>query len=453
MAESVNEQRRCLASGDSRVSRLDRGIARKERNRAGGGGWSSGYLRGEMAREDVEVAAASAPAVRQLRGLVDWVGAGRPLTQTGRLRRADALALVNELDTDDVLDPRFPIQSSAELAHLSLLVEWAKACRLVRVARGRIFTVRKHAALVDRPQELVGRMLEALPLVGSELGPSVVTADAVHTVEAVLVELAVRDSLAVERLCEVAWSTAMSRYWFPDATQEQLGWQRRRSHRDVRALLGVLAELNLLSTSDETVALTVLGERIVRPWLGLGTPGSPALCVRVTLEESADPIVWRRLRVPADMRLDRFHQVVAATMGWQDYHLHMFERGADRFGRADLDLDLHDERVMTVGRLLVREGDRLDYTYDFGDDWRHDIVLESIEAEPEGDDGRARCLAGAGRCPPEDVGGIHGYQELRRILADPQDSEHEHMLEWLGIEQASDFDPAGFVTDDGARAA
>ncbi|MCP9489691.1 MAG: plasmid pRiA4b ORF-3 family protein [Solirubrobacteraceae bacterium MAG38_C4-C5] len=401
-----------------------------------------------MARDDVEVAAASAPAARRLRGLVDWVGAGRPLTQTGRLRRADALALVEALETGDVLDPRFPIQSSGELAYLSLLVEWAKACRLVRVAHGRIVTVRKHAALVDRPRELVGRMLETLPLVGGELGHSVVTEDAIHTVEAVLAELAARDSLAMEHLCEVAWSTAMSRYWFPDATREQMGWQRRCSDRDVRAMLGVLAELNVLSTSDETVALTVLGKSIVRPWLGLGTPGSPVLCVRVTLEESADPVIWRRLRVPADMRLDRFHQVVAAAMGWRDYHLHMFERGADRFGHPDPELDVHDEREMTVGGLLVREGDRLDYTYDFGDDWRHDLVLESIETE--GDDGRARCVAGGGRCPPEDVGGTPGYLELRRILADPQDSEHEHMLEWLGIEHASDFDAAGFVTDDDA---
>ncbi len=399
-----------------------------------------------MARDDLEVAAVSAPAARRLRGLVDWVGAGRPLTKTGRLRRADALALVEALDTSDVLDPRFPIQSSGELAHLSLLVEWAKACRLVRVARGRIVTVRKHAALVDRPQELVGRMVEALPLVGGELGHSVMTADAVHTVEAILAELAARDSLAVERLCEVAWSTAMSRYWFPHATQEQLGWERRRSDRDVRSILGVLAELNVLSTSDETAALTVLGKLIVRPSLGLGTPGSPVLWVRVTLKESADPVVWRRLRVPADIRLDRFHQVVAAAMGWLDYHLHVFERGGDRFGHPDPELKVQDEREMTVGGLLVREGDRLDYTYDFGDDWRHDLLLESIETE--GDDGRACCVAGGGRCPPEDVGGTPGYLELRRILADPQDEEHEHMLEWLGIEHASDFDPAAFVSDD-----
>jgi hypothetical protein len=54
-----------------------------------------------------------------MRMLVDWVGTGRALTQTSRLRRADALALVDLLDTDDVLDRRFPIQSSTELYHLN----------------------------------------------------------------------------------------------------------------------------------------------------------------------------------------------------------------------------------------------------------------------------------------------------------------------------------------------
>jgi hypothetical protein len=49
------------------------------------------------------------------------------------------------------------------------------------------------------------------------------------------------------------------------------------------------------------------------------------LSVKVTLQESAHPEIWRRLRVPADIRLDRFHQVHGAALGWQDSHLHVFE--------------------------------------------------------------------------------------------------------------------------------
>ncbi len=54
----------------------------------------------------------------------------------------------------------------------------------------------------------------------------------------------------------------------------------------------------------------------------------------------------------------------------------------------------------------------------------------------------SRCTDGAGRCPPEDVGGFQGYKDLRRVLAAPDADGHAEMLDWLGIERASDFDPA-----------
>src|SRR3954451_9034719 len=141
-----------------------------------------------MALEDLVATASEAPAARRLRNFAEWVGEGRSLTQTGRLRRADALALVELLDTGDRLDPRRPIHSSAELDRLALVVDWAKAYRLVRVMHGRLVPVRKAAKLLDRPLELVARMLEALPRLGDALGDSLVAFDAAHTVEAVFGE-------------------------------------------------------------------------------------------------------------------------------------------------------------------------------------------------------------------------------------------------------------------------
>ncbi|MCX4771089.1 MULTISPECIES: hypothetical protein [unclassified Streptomyces] len=81
--------------------------------------------------------------VEQVRALVGWVGAGRKLTQTGRVTLADARALVEVLDTGDRMDPvigdrTFKAKSSEELYHLTLLVEWAKAARLLRTAGGRL---------------------------------------------------------------------------------------------------------------------------------------------------------------------------------------------------------------------------------------------------------------------------------------------------------------------------
>lgn len=398
-----------------------------------------------MTNDDLAAIAAGAPTVARVRAFVDWVGAGRALTQTGRLRRVDALALVEMLATGDVLDQRFPIQSSAELYRLTLLVEWAKASGLVRVARGRIVAVRKHAKLLERPVELVCRMLAAIPQLGDELGDSVVASDAVHTVEAVFGDLVGRGgSLSLEHACEVAWNTAMTRFWFPDATEQQLEFQRRRSDGDVRRILETVAGLEVLIVADGVIALTPLGSWAVGSWLGLGTPTSDVLSVEVTLQESADPEIWRRLRVPADIRLDRFHQVLGAAMGWQDSHLHVFEHGSDRYGFPNPDLDIRADREVTLGVLLVHPGDRLDYEYDFGDSWQHDIVLEAVE---QGDHDGPRCTDGAGRCPPEDVGGIPGYEDLRRVLADPEEDGHTEALEWLGLEHAGDFDAAAFSVE------
>jgi len=57
------------------------------------------------------------------------------------------------------------------------------------------------------------------------------------------------------------------------------------------------------------------------------------------------------------------------------------------------------------------------------------------------------CTDGAGRCPPEDVGGIPGYEDLRRLLAAPLEDGHAETLDWLGIEHAREFDPAQFSVE------
>jgi Plasmid pRiA4b ORF-3-like protein len=44
-------------------------------------------------------------------------------------------------------------------------------------------------------------------------------------------------------------------------------------------------------------------------------------------------------------------------------------------------------------------------------------------------------------CPPEDCGGSWGYADLKESLADPSHEAHEDMLEWLGLDNAVDFDP------------
>src|ERR1700759_5164654 len=109
---------------------------------------------------DLEVVAENTPLTRQIRSLLAWLGEGRKLTQTGRIRLADARYLVELLRTGDQIDPEigdrvFMTKSSEELAHLTGIVEWAKATRLIRVTGTNLVPVKKNAALADRPLDLV----------------------------------------------------------------------------------------------------------------------------------------------------------------------------------------------------------------------------------------------------------------------------------------------------------
>ena len=169
--------------------------------------------------------------------------------------------------------------------------------------------------------------------------------------------------------------------------------------------------------------------------------------IKITLRGVSKPPIWRRILVPARIRLDRFHDTIQTAMGWLDYHMHVFSAESGDYGSADPELSHKDERRITLGRVLEESGGRLVYTYDFGDDWDHEVVLEQeLPAEPGAV--YPQCVAGKGACPPEDCGGAWGYMDLRAPLADPAADGHDEMLEWLGLDSAGEFDPAAFDVDE-----
>jgi len=162
--------------------------------------------------------------------------------------------------------------------------------------------------------------------------------------------------------------------------------------------------------------------------------------VKITLR-GAKPPIWRRLEVPSGSTLLRLHHAVQAAFGWEDDHLWVFETPVADYGTAGRDLGHRSPASAKLSDVAALPGDRIRYTYDFGDDWEHDIVVEDVlPAEP----GVAypRCTAGRRASPPEDCGGIWGYQDLLEVLADPRHSEHAELLEWLGLDAAAEFDPA-----------
>ena len=168
--------------------------------------------------------------------------------------------------------------------------------------------------------------------------------------------------------------------------------------------------------------------------------------INVKLLGVSKPPVWRRLQLRADTRLDHLHEMIVAAFGWQDYHMHVFASGPDEFGVPDPELGFADERRVSLGELIGGVGDQLRYTYDFGDDWQHEIVVEDLlDADPEIH--YPILVAAKGACPPEDCGGPWGYAELKEILADASHEQHQQMLDWLGLENSSAFDPDAVTTD------
>jgi hypothetical protein len=82
-------------------------------------------------REALRALADDTVAVRRIRRFTEWVGAGRVLTTTGRLKRTDARELIDILGTSDVMDPViggrvFRTGSTEALYELSIVFAWAR---------------------------------------------------------------------------------------------------------------------------------------------------------------------------------------------------------------------------------------------------------------------------------------------------------------------------------------
>jgi hypothetical protein len=172
-------------------------------------------------------------------------------------------------------------------------------------------------------------------------------------------------------------------------------------------------------------------------------PAAPPVIyqVLVTLQR-IEPPIWRRLLVPSDLRLGKLHRVLQCVFDWENYHLHQFVVGDTFYGVPDPEwgdeLPMIDERSVPLSRVLKQVGDTIVYEYDFGDGWRHALVLEQIlPVDP--DRSYPLCVAGARARPPEDVGGVGGYANFLEAIADPKHAEHDDLLTWAG----SVFDPEG----------
>lgn len=406
---------------------------------------------------DLEAAAEHAVLTGQVRSLVAWVGSGRNLTQTGRIGLADARHLVELLGTGDTIDPKigdrvFKTKSSEELAHLTRIVEWAKAARLVRVSGTRLVPVKKNATLPGRPLDLVMAMLEAYPKLGKSLFPrgayrQSLVGDQFRDVSEALITtmLAHAGPCPLSLLRTSARDMIADRYVLNGLSEQQLNFLWRTVNTDVSVAVAALAALGVatLDEAQDTAELTALGRFAAGRSRGMPLPGEPVLQVRITLLDVADPPVWRRVLVPAALSLDRVHRVIQAAMGWQNYHMHVFRVGELGYGPDPEGMLGHLEEAKVRLADVAGVGERIGYEYDFGDSWEHELLIEAC-TKAEAHQTYPACTAGEGACPPEDSGGFPGYQRLKEILADPSSKEYEEMRTWAESQTCGKFDPASF---------
>lgn len=406
---------------------------------------------------ELAASAERAPLVRQVCALVAWAGTGRKLTQTGQITLADARHLVDELGTGDTIDPKigdrvFRTKSSAELGHLSAIVAWAKAARLVRVTGGKLVPVKKNAALLNRPLDLAVALLTVYPKLGEPLFPrgywrqSLVGDCFTQVGDMILRVLFASDGPCPLRLPQtMAQEMFAAQYDLDDLSDQQLDMLRRTVDTDVTTAVTALESLGAATVGHEssTAELTPLGRFAIGRLRGVPLPGEAVWQVRITLTDVSAPVVWRRALIPPGISLGRLHHLLQWLMGWQDCHMHAFRIGELEYGTdPEGELGFRDETEVRLAD-VAKVGDRIGYEYDFGDGWQHELA---IEAETKAREGRTYpvCLDGEGACPPEDCGGYPGYEELKEILADPSHEEYDDTKAWADGQTDSDFDPNRF---------
>ncbi len=181
--------------------------------------------------------------------------------------------------------------------------------------------------------------------------------------------------------------------------------------------------------------------------LTLPRPYVRELHLRIKLN-STDLKIWREIKVPSNLTLTALGEVLQDAMGWMHEHLYQFRKGdvcfVDReqmedsfgFGR----ISYRDMAQCTVDDMLTEKGKRVVFEYDFGDSWEHDVWYKGEREYLPDEKPSITFVKGAGACPPEDCGGIWGYEDLLEIRKKKKHTKEEReRLMWNLMYE--DYDP------------
>lgn len=150
--------------------------------------------------------------------------------------------------------------------------------------------------------------------------------------------------------------------------------------------------------------------------------------------------VWRRIITPADINFEQLHNIIQAAFNWKRQHLYNFNIFDDA-GKRVLNLVSVAEEVCepsqdcktlldtdTELRDFLDKHYKIMYCYDYGDNWNHEISIQGIIEDY--DKNYPICIMGEGDAPPEDVGGIPGYERFIGVMSNPKDKEYDNTFRW-----------------------
>ena len=170
--------------------------------------------------------------------------------------------------------------------------------------------------------------------------------------------------------------------------------------------------------------------------------------IRIKLN-NAPAKIWRELKVPSNMSLELLAQFLIIAMGWDNAHLHQFKKNDFIFkNTSDIKQDnemfgewgigryrTYNADELAISDVLKQKGERMKFEYDFGDSWEHDVWVKGIREYEKDEEPTVVFVKGQGACPPEDCGGVWGYEDLLEIKTKKRKSADEkERLSWYGLD-------------------
>ncbi len=160
--------------------------------------------------------------------------------------------------------------------------------------------------------------------------------------------------------------------------------------------------------------------------------------------EWIEPRIWRKVIVPETITLEVLHHVIQRAFDWKNTHLHEFDFAGTVYSRNDSESDSNlalSEK--TALKTALGKLEYFTYLYDFSDQWLHILSIEGRQPQNLEKGAIAYCFEGANAAPPEDVGGVAGYEYFQSVMANPKHPEYRSMKRWF----KGSFNPELFDLD------